>query len=70
MFMAGVKHQSKKPIGRDRIVFNILSYVILGALSLACLLPFLLVLSGSVSEQYAIQLHGYSLLPETCMRPI
>ncbi|GFI66162.1 hypothetical protein IMSAG185_01777 [Lachnospiraceae bacterium] len=64
MFMAGVKHQSKKPIGRDRIVFNILSYVILGALSLACLLPFLLVLSGSVSEQYAIQLHGYSLLPE------
>ena len=37
-----------------RIVFNILSYVILGALSLACLLPFLLVLSGSVSVKLPV----------------
>lgn len=37
----------------------------LTALSAACLLPFLLVLSGSVSEQYSIQLHGYRLFPET-----
>ena len=63
--MASVKHHGGKPVGRDRVIFNIFSYVILTVLSAACLLPFLLVLSGSVSEQYAIQLHGYKLIPET-----
>lgn len=62
--MANIKRFGKKPMGRDRIIFNILSHVILAVLSAACLLPFLLVLSGSVSEQYAIQLHGYRLIPE------
>lgn len=62
--MASTKHRGRKPVGRDRILFNIFSYVILAILSVACLLPFLLVLSGSVSEQYAIQLHGYRLIPE------
>ena len=63
--MASTKHRGRKPVGRDRILFNIFSYVILAILSVACLLPFLLVPSGSVSEQYAIQLHGYRLIPET-----
>ena len=63
--MASTKHRGRKPVGRDRILFNIFSYVILAILSVACLLPFLLLLSGSVSEQYAIQLHGYRLIPET-----
>ena len=62
--MANIKRPGRKPIGRDRVIFNILSHVILAVLSAACLLPFLLVLSGSVSEQYAIQLHGYRLIPE------
>ncbi|MEG0397193.1 MAG: carbohydrate ABC transporter permease, partial [Oscillospiraceae bacterium] len=55
----------KKPLGRDRLLFNIISYVVLTILSAVCLLPFLLVLSGSVSEQRSIQLHGYRLFPET-----
>lgn len=63
--MAKRTHRGGKPVGQDRILFNILSYIILTVLSAACLLPFLLVLSGSVSEQYAIQLHGYRLIPET-----
>lgn len=63
--MAGRKRRGKRPVGRDRIVFNLFSYVILAVLSAACLLPFLLVVSGSVSEQYAIRLHGYRLIPET-----
>lgn len=62
--MANIKRPGRKPIGRDRVIFNILSHAILAVLSAACLLPFLLVLSGSVSEQYAIQLHGYRLIPE------
>lgn len=58
------KLSHRKPIGRDRIVFNAVSYVILAVLSVVCLLPFLLVLSGSLSSQEAIQLHGYRLIPD------
>lgn len=62
--MTSAKPHKGKPISRDRIVFNVISYIILTVLSLACLLPFWLVVSGSLSEQYAIQLHGYRLIPE------
>ena len=55
----------KKPVGRDRITFDILSHVILVVLSACCLLPFLLVLSGSFSDQTSILTHGYQLIPET-----
>lgn len=65
MAMANDHKQSKKPLGRDRITFNVLSYIFLGVLAAVCLLPFLLVISGSFTEQYAIQLHGYQLIPET-----
>lgn len=54
-----------KPISKDRVVFNIVAYVILGILSVCCLLPFLLVLSGSFSDQTSILTHGYQLIPET-----
>ncbi len=63
--MQRLKPHTKKPVGRDRIIFNILSYIILAVLSIICLLPFLLVLSGSFSSQQSIQLHGYRLIPET-----
>lgn len=63
--MKASKVHSKRKNSRDRKIFNALSYVILTVLSVACLIPFLLVLSGSVSEQYAIQLNGYQLIPET-----
>lgn len=63
--MAKDLNQSKRPIGRDRVIFNIISYVFLAILAAVCLLPFLLVISGSFTEQYAIQLHGYQLIPET-----
>ena len=54
-----------KPISKDRVVFNIIAYVILGILAVCCLLPFLLVLSGSFSDQTSILTHGYQLIPET-----
>lgn len=34
--MAGAKKRAKKPVGRDRVLFNILSYAVLTALSAAC----------------------------------
>lgn len=63
--MANGHNQGKKPLGKDRITFNLISYIFLGVFSAVCLLPFLLVISGSLTEQYAIQLHGYQLIPET-----
>ena len=59
----GRKNAQKKPVGRDRVCSTYF-HAVLTALSAACLLPFLLVLSGSVSEQYSIQLHGYRLFPK------
>lgn len=53
-----------KPVSRDRVIFDILSRVILVILSACCLLPFLLVLSGSFSDQTSILTHGYQLIPE------
>ena len=38
--------------------------MILGVLSAACLLPFWLVVSGSVSNQQSIMLNGYQLIPK------
>lgn len=63
--MTGVKKSGGKPLTRDRVIFNAISYILLTVFSAACLLPFLLVLSGSFSEQHSIQLHGYRLFPET-----
>ena len=55
----------KKPVGRDRLIFDVISVVVLAVLSICCLLPFLLVLSGSFSDQTSILTHGYQLIPET-----
>lgn len=54
---------AKKPVSRDRIIFNVISYILLGLLSLFCVLPFWLVLSGSFSDQNAILVDGYRLIP-------
>lgn len=59
------KARIAKPISKDRVVFDIIAYVILGILAVCCLLPFLLVLSGSFSDQTSILTHGYQLIPET-----
>lgn len=61
------KHLYRKagrpPIGNDRIIFNIISYIVLTVFSIACLLPFLLILSGSFSDQTSILVNGYRLIP-------
>jgi len=51
-----------KPTG-DRIALTVFSYVIISALAFICLLPFLLILSGSFTDESAIFRYGYSLIP-------
>ncbi|MDE7351554.1 MAG: carbohydrate ABC transporter permease [Acetatifactor sp.] len=62
--MRKLKDANGRTMGRDRIVFNMLAYVVLALLSLICLLPFWLVVSGSFSDQRSIQLGGYQLIPQ------
>lgn len=62
--MAGKPKNKKSPAGADRRLFDVLSYVILFVLSFLCALPFLLVISGSFSQQTDILMHGYQLFPE------
>ncbi len=47
----------------DKIVFNVISKAVIGFISLVCLIPFIMVISGSISEESEILRNGYSLLP-------
>ncbi|MGE5549724.1 MAG: carbohydrate ABC transporter permease [Bacteroidota bacterium] len=48
----------------DVILFNIIAYSLLGILALLCVLPFIMLVSGSFSEESLILRTGYGLLPK------
>lgn len=47
----------------DTILLNIIGAVILGLMALFCIIPFLLVISGSLSDNSTVIAHGYSFFP-------
>ena len=51
------------PRSRDRTIFLAVGYVTVSLLALACLFPFLLIVSGSLSEEEAIYRDGFRLVP-------
>lgn len=44
-------------------VFYIICYAVIAIVTLVCLLPFIMLISGSFSSEQAIRFQGYSLLP-------
>ncbi|MDR2595997.1 MAG: carbohydrate ABC transporter permease [Treponema sp.] len=46
------------------IVFYVLSYLLITIIAFMCLLPFILLISGSFTEEKIIRYSGYSLLPK------
>ena len=48
---------------RERRVLNVVGGLIVGVVSLLCLLPFVLVISGSFSSQASIVKYGFGLFP-------
>ena len=44
-------------------VFYVLCYTVVGLMALICLIPFILLISGSFTSEQFIRFHGYSLLP-------
>ena len=49
--------------GKDEIALQVLSHVCVGVIGVLCLIPFVMVISASLSSEQAIQLNGFSLLP-------
>lgn len=58
-----VKSQKIKR-GSARICFDITSYILVGFVALICLLPFIVLTSGSFSSEQAIRFTGYGLFPK------
>ena len=55
------KTGSKIKPSTSNIVFNILAYSLVAIVSIVCVLPFLLVVSGSFTDNGVIVREGYSL---------
>lgn len=63
--MESTKHSNKIKKGSDAIALDIISYGICGIIALACLVPFIMIVSGSFSSEEAIIQNGFSLLPQS-----
>lgn len=50
--------------GKDVILLNIIAYSFCGLLALVCLIPFVMVVSGSLSSEAAVVQNGFSILPQ------
>lgn len=56
-----MKQKSKIRKGTDRIVFEIISYVLVGLFALICVIPFYLIVTGSLTKESVIITEGYSM---------
>ena len=62
--MASSKNINKIKTGKDVIALNIIAYTFCGLIALICLVPFIMIISGSFSSESAITQNGFSLLPQ------
>ncbi|KAA8997184.1 carbohydrate ABC transporter permease [Paenibacillus spiritus] len=63
--LTGAAPAGKKKIQKDRLILSIVGYTSLALLALFCLLPFWLVVSSSLTDEKAITLNGFRLIPPT-----
>ena len=62
--MSAKNHLGKVKPGKDVIALNIIAYTFCTLMALVCLVPFIMVLSGSFSSETAVTANGLSLLPQ------
>lgn len=62
--MASSKNANKVKTGKDVIILNTIAYSFCGLIALVCLVPFIMIVSGSFSSESAIIKNGFSLLPQ------
>ncbi|NQX57894.1 carbohydrate ABC transporter permease [Paenibacillus qinlingensis] len=56
--------RGNKIIKKDDLFFNIIGYLLIGIISLLCLIPFLLTVLGSITKDASLFEHGYRLIPK------
>ena len=61
---ASSSHLGRVKNGKDVAALNVISYVFCGFMALICLVPFLMIVSGSFSSETAIVQNGFSLWPQ------
>lgn len=61
MAQTTVKPSNKIKMGKDKIILAILAYSICGLIALMCLVPFVMVVTGSLSSEAAITKNGFSV---------
>lgn len=54
-------HLGKVKKGKDVILLNIIAYTFCGFIALICLIPFIMIVTGSLSSETAIMQNGFSL---------
>ena len=59
-----VMESRKVKMGTAAVIFNVIGYILVGLVALICLLPFIMLISGSFSSEQAIRFTGYGLLPK------
>lgn len=57
-------HLGKIKQGVDVTILHIIAYAFCGIIALVCLVPFVMIFSGSLSSETAITANGFSLLPQ------
>ena len=57
------KHLGKVKMGKDVVALHLIAYVFCGVMAIVCLVPFLMVVSGSVSSEASIADFGISIWP-------
>lgn len=57
-------HLGKVKVGKDVIILHTMAYLFCGLIAVLCLVPFIMVLSGSFSSESAISANGFSVLPQ------
>ena len=62
--MSAKNHLGKVRPGKDVLALNIIAYAFCTLMALVCLVPFIMVLSGSFSSETAVTANGFSLLPQ------
>ncbi|EMS69426.1 carbohydrate ABC transporter permease [Ruminiclostridium cellobioparum] len=50
--------------GKEQLVFNLISYTTVIIFTLLCVIPFLLVISGSFTDEGSIHVDGYRFIPK------
>lgn len=56
--------RSRNKRSRDKIIFDSIAYIVLFVVAMACLIPFIMVVSGSFSSEDAILKNGFGIIPK------